>query len=593
MPDSAYERIISALRDHGSRVTETGRGTASAQCPAHEDRSPSLSVTASSERVLMHCHRECAIEDVLAELQMTKADLYDERPTYKRPVVYRYDDGRIVKRWYDAEGRKRFAQENAGPTATLFHLAELEKAPLHRYVFLCEGEADVAAIEHEGGVATTAPQGAGSFAKVDVSPLAGRLVTCIVDRDASGDKWAAQVAYALEGVADRYRFVRAKAGKDASDHFAAGHGLTDFEPYNPPLADDAVPSDLEPVRMLRFSAASDMGISRVRWLHGHEQGGHIPLGAITLLAGREGIGKSTITYDFISKVTNGLLPGEFYGAPKGVVIYATEDDWEPVILPRLFAAEADTSKVFRVDAYEGDEKDWIRFPRDLVQLTRMCREHDVALVVLDPIMSIIDGKLDTHKDREVREVLDPLARFAATAEVSVVGLIHVNKSGTSDPLNSIMGSRAFSAVARSVLYCIAMQRPEGDEGPEEFLFSQEKCNLGPKQGSQRYRIETVPLAAGTTDDPFTVYTSRVDWGTPDDRRAADVMEEAGRVSRPKGSLRQDILAWLKDKGDLMPIRDIIDAFSARAKAGTVNVTLSRMVDAQEIERPVNGMYRAT
>lgn len=344
-------------------------------------------------------------------------------------------------------------------------------------------------------------------------------------------------------------------------------------------------------RRIVLRPASGMKMTRVRWLHGQESGGQIPLGGITLLAGREGIGKSTITYDIIAKVTTGKLRGEFYGTPKGVIIYATEDEWEPVILPRLTAAGADVNRVFRADAEEDGAKDWISFPRDLVRLAKQAKEHDVVLLVLDPIMSIIDGKLDTHKDREVRQALDPLSRFASAAGVAVLGLIHVNKSSGTDPLNSVMGSRAFSAVARSVLYCIRIQQPDGADGPDEYLFSQEKCNLGPKQTSQKYSIEQVMLTAEEDGEEFRVPTSRVRWGVTDARRASDVMEEANKVIRTKGNLRSDIAAWLAERDDIVPVKEIIDHFEAQAKKGTINVTLGRMVDAGEIERPTNGMYR--
>lgn len=56
------------------------RGTApkwSAKCPAHEDRSPSLSVKALDDgRVLVHCHAGCSAADVLASVGMSLKDLY-------------------------------------------------------------------------------------------------------------------------------------------------------------------------------------------------------------------------------------------------------------------------------------------------------------------------------------------------------------------------------------------------------------------------------------------------------------------------------------------------------------------------------------
>ncbi len=54
-------RLAEAL--HGS-----GRGWI-AQCPAHEDREPSLRIAEGDNKVLVHCHAGCAQPDVIAALQ--------------------------------------------------------------------------------------------------------------------------------------------------------------------------------------------------------------------------------------------------------------------------------------------------------------------------------------------------------------------------------------------------------------------------------------------------------------------------------------------------------------------------------------------
>lgn len=225
MSESAYDRVIAALRAHGCKVIENGHTKAGSTCPHHEDHNPSVSVTGIHGQVLVHCHAGCTTGEVLGALDLAMADLYDERS-----ATYRYDDGRTVSRFYDDRGKKRFTQTGAGPTSTLYHLAELQQVPTGRSVFLVEGEKDVHAIEAAGGVATTAPQGADSFHKVDVGPLAGHVVTVVVDRDGAGAKWAAQVDEKLTGVAEKFRFVHAKEGKDAADHIAAGHALNAWEP---------------------------------------------------------------------------------------------------------------------------------------------------------------------------------------------------------------------------------------------------------------------------------------------------------------------------------------------------------------------------
>jgi hypothetical protein len=57
-------------------VIRTGAGRWSARCPAHEDRSPSLSVRLDGGQLLFHCHAGCAPADVLAAVGLGWCDLY-------------------------------------------------------------------------------------------------------------------------------------------------------------------------------------------------------------------------------------------------------------------------------------------------------------------------------------------------------------------------------------------------------------------------------------------------------------------------------------------------------------------------------------
>jgi hypothetical protein len=58
-----------------------GRGRWTAQCPVHEDRSPSLSIaTGRDGRVLVHCFAGCSTEAVLEAAGIRMADLYAGPP---------------------------------------------------------------------------------------------------------------------------------------------------------------------------------------------------------------------------------------------------------------------------------------------------------------------------------------------------------------------------------------------------------------------------------------------------------------------------------------------------------------------------------
>jgi hypothetical protein len=223
-----------------------------------------------------------------------------------------------------------------------------------------------------------------------------------------------------------------------------------------------------PDRKLKITWASSITPKPVHWIWQDR----IAEGTLALLAGREGIGKSTLAYTLVSQITRGKLEGQYFGKPKTVVIVATEDSWEFTIVPRLIAAEADLTKVGRIDPTDEDAYG-ISLPRDVKELSGLVRENDVALILLDPLMSRVDGKLDTHKDSEVRQALEPLVKMGTESNAAVLGLIHVNKSGSTDPLSTLMGSRAFSAVARAVLYAA-----ENPDNRDEKVMSQAKNNLG-------------------------------------------------------------------------------------------------------------------
>lgn len=67
------ERLLPRLE----KVKQTGADQYLACCPAHEDRSPSLSIKRVDDRVLIHCFAGCAASDVLAAVGLSLADLYD------------------------------------------------------------------------------------------------------------------------------------------------------------------------------------------------------------------------------------------------------------------------------------------------------------------------------------------------------------------------------------------------------------------------------------------------------------------------------------------------------------------------------------
>jgi hypothetical protein len=65
-------------------------------------------------------------------------------------------------------------------------------------------------------------------------------------------------------------------------------------------------------------------------------------------------------------------------------------------------------------------------------------------------MSLIGDRIDTHREREVREALDPLAKIADRTQAVILGIAHWNKSAGSDLSARITGSGAFKNVPRAI-----------------------------------------------------------------------------------------------------------------------------------------------
>lgn len=79
------------LLSHLDKVRPTGQGRWLAACPAHEDRTPSLSIRELPDgRLLLHCFAGCGVHEVLVAVGMTMVDLHPERlgdhlPRERRP----------------------------------------------------------------------------------------------------------------------------------------------------------------------------------------------------------------------------------------------------------------------------------------------------------------------------------------------------------------------------------------------------------------------------------------------------------------------------------------------------------------------------
>jgi hypothetical protein len=267
-------------------------------------------------------------------------------------------------------------------------------------------------------------------------------------------------------------------------------------------------------RHLTATTCDEIVAERVDWLWTHR----LACGALCLLAGREGLGKSLITTDLIAKATNGRLDGFYVNSPRDCIIIATEDSFATTIVPRLTAAGANLKRVHQVTVtmtdVDGTHDEALVLPADITALTTLIQTTGAVLVVLDPLTSRLDQKLDSHKDADVRRALEPLTKMAATTGVTILGIIHLNKGTDRDMLNNIMGSKAFTAVPR----CTMSVYPEPNH-PDIRVLIQSKNNLGACD-SMPLLPYTIQANTYTTAQGITIETASLKWLPPDVSRNA-------------------------------------------------------------------------
>jgi hypothetical protein len=247
----------------------------------------------------------------------------------------------------------------------------------------------------------------------------------------------------------------------------------------------AAPTEAQEGRVLELVTAADFKPERTRWLAQD----YIPLRAVTLFCGRPGWGKTTQTAAWVASVTRGSLPGDLYGTPRVVLFASAEDSIAATLVPRLMAAGADLKLVRFIRVRDKAGEALLTLPEDIALLAEQAEALNPALLVVDPLSAFLPGRLDSHKDQDVRRAIAPLAEIADSRDIAVVGIVHLNKSATSDVLARVAGSVAFTAAARSVLaFGPDPDDPDGEAGSQRILVHV-KSNLSKLAPSRVYKIE--------------------------------------------------------------------------------------------------------
>jgi putative DNA primase/helicase len=319
---------------------------------------------------------------------------------------------------------------------------------------------------------------------------------------------------------------------------------------------------------------ADIEPEAVRWLWP----GWLALGKVHLLAGSPGSGKTTIALSLAATITAGGRWPDGGAVESGdVLIWSAEDGIADTLLPRFLAAGGVRERLhFAGGVWEQSGSRPFDPAADMPKLVEAARGLPrLKLVILDPVSSAVSG--DSHKNSETRRGLQPVVDLACSLDCLVIGITHFGKNTSGrEPLERVLGSTAFGAVARVVL---ATVKPADPDAPRRMVRA--KSNLGPDTGGFEYQLFGAPVPGRE------FLAQRVDWGQALEGSARELMA----IEQPDGNAdsAKDAETFLRDMLNNGPVSAKEIAEAGRAHGHWSSSTLHRAKAALGIKTVKEGM----
>lgn len=256
-----------------------------------------------------------------------------------------------------------------------------------------------------------------------------------------------------------------------------------------------------------------------------ECGGRLVANHLNGIIGPGGVGKTFIVLYIAAIFSTGRA---FYGDVKGdnpanVLFVSAEDGAGDTIVPRFKAIGGDPERLFISNATIITDADGNEIPGSLslqqVDAIRdAIREVRPSLLIVDPVTGFLGPNVNMNHATDVRPILERISQIAEEEAVTVLFVMHVNKSSmhSSQAAYRALGSVDFVNVARSVLIA------EEHEGKK--ILAHAKFNLGEKAPSLMYDLEDSDYTLGGKP------VAKIAWKGTSDLTAEDLVH----TSRSRG-----------------------------------------------------------
>jgi len=464
-----------------------------ARCPSHEDTScDSLSLRATTDRMLLHCFAGCAVEPITHAVGLRVADLFFVAPSAPPPLssqiiaIYDYTthEGDLLHQVVRFGPKKTFKQRRPdghggwtwnmqGVHRVWYRLHELVEA---ESIWVVEGEKDAEALAALGLTATTTPGGSEAFGQSDYAAQLSRLlvgkreVLALRDNDPAGLGYREAVAAAChaEGLTVKLVDLPGVGPKeDVSDWLAAGHPveeLVQIAATAPTWTPSAVPS-----RWPVYDAADPWeDVTLPSWILEPV----LPERGVMWVAGTAHAGKSLFMQYLCLCLAVGRAQacGHFPVTRRPRIFYVSKEDGRG----RFKVRRADI-----LAAWDGARVDPValrcifREPinlldaDDIAELVRLCRDDGRTILVLDTWTALTPGSdPDSPKEQAA------LARIVVDLAERIEGLVIVIDHARKNPPAGVSLADLYgpSQKAQRAEHALVLRKLEGDDHRIEVLI---------------------------------------------------------------------------------------------------------------------------
>jgi len=302
-----------------------------------------------------------------------------------------------------------------------------------------------------------------------------------------------------------------------------------------------------------------------------------------VVAGEGGVGKTSMMIDLAARRSRGAnWPDGTPGVKGRTLFVCSEDDAEDTIKPALRAAGADMSMIEFLVGVEVvyDNGDVVIEPFNIGQhmeaLEKKIADGDFAAVILDSLNDMLPVGTKLNDPVAYRHAIQPLRDLAATQEIAVFVVTHLNKQPGQQANHRVGGTEAVVSSARLVWMVVAV--PDSDDGVNGpvRVVQVTKSNVG---------LLPKPLKWNRPKD------GALNWLGESEQTVDQILRESAHSNDHGAGNANDqmkIVMLLAKENRLMTAAEVAPVLEKSEEAARKQ--MGRMVQSGTLVKPVRGKY---